>query len=358
MSGSNTIDYRPKPKPGKAAGPGEFTIAAIGLEHGHINGMCEKLMEAGAELKWVFDEDREKINHFLKKFPGVRQAASKAEILEDHEVQMVAAAAVPSQRGDLGLEILSAGKHYFTAKTPFTAKEQLEIAKAKTEETGLKWAINYSERVAVESAVFAGQLIDEGAIGRVVQVIGTGPHRLNAPARPDWFFKKEMYGGILCDIGSHQIEQFLYFTGAASAHVTLSNVANYKNKQFPELEDFGEASLTADNGAVNYFRVDWLTPDGLPTWGDGRTVILGTDGYIELRKNLDVTKDTGPNHLFLVNHEGERYFSLTGQVGYPYYRDLIHDCMHGTENAMTQGHAFKAAELCLEAQEKANWLEK
>ncbi|MGY4691559.1 Gfo/Idh/MocA family protein [Salibacterium sp. K-3] len=353
MNNSNTLDFEPAPKPEPAVGPGEFRIAAVGLEHGHINNMCRKLEEAGAEVKWVYDPDPDKVKAFQEKFPHARAASSRKEILEDEDVQLVAAAPVTSERGDLGLEVQDAGKHFFTAKAPFTTMEQLERARRKTEETGLKWAVNYSERVAVESAVFAGQIIDKGAIGRVVQVIGTGPHRLNAPSRPEWFFKKEQYGGILCDIGSHQIEQFLTFAGARDAEVQAGKVANYANKAYPELEDFGDATLTADNGAGNYFRVDWLTPDGLRSWGDGRTIILGTEGYIELRKNLNVTKEEEGDHLFLVNQQGERHYSLRGKVGCPFYHDLILDCLEHTERAMTQAHAFKAAELCLTAQEKA-----
>jgi predicted dehydrogenase len=223
----------------------------------------------------------------------------------------------------------------------------------KTAATGLKYAVYYSERLHVESAVFAGQLIEAGAIGRVLQVIGLGPHRLNAPSRPSWFFEHAQYGGILCDIGSHQIEQFLFYAGCEDATITSSKVANYHNKANPELEDFGDATLIGDNGATNYFRVDWLTPEGLGTWGDGRTIILGTEGYIELRKYIDIARDPQGDQLYLVNRQGEQHYSLNGQVGFPFFGQLILDCIHRTESAMTQKHAFKAAELCLLAQKQA-----
>lgn len=353
MQKKDGMNYAPKGKPNPVVEPGEFVIAAIGLDHGHIYGMCGGLIEAGATLKWVYDPDPKKVDEFRKAYPQVKVARSEQEILEDPNVQLVAGAKIPSQRCELGLRVMDHGKHYFTDKAPFTTLEQLEAARRKTKETGLKWAVYYSERIHVESAVFAGQLIEQGAIGRVVQVIGTGPHRINAQNRPEWFFKKEYYGGILCDIGSHQVEQFLFFAGAKDAKVVHSKVANYKHKDYPELEDFGDATLIADNGATNYFRVDWLTPDGLRTWGDGRTLILGTDGYIELRKYIDIARDESGDHLYLVNHEGEQHFSLHGQVGFPYFGQLILDCLHGTENAMTQEHAFKAAELCLIAQKQA-----
>lgn len=332
---------------------GEFVFAAIGLDHGHIYGMCNGLIEAGATLKAVYDPDPAKVEAFVKRYPQAKVAASEEEILEDKEIQLVAGAAVTSERCALGMRVMDSGKDYFTDKAPFTTLEQLEMARKKVKETGKKYMVYYSERLHVESAVYAGQLIEQGAIGRVVQVIGTGPHRLNAPSRPDWFFKKEKYGGILCDIGSHQCEQFLYFTGAKDAKVLHSKVANYHNKQYPELEDFGDATLLADNGATGYFRVDWLTPDGLRTWGDGRMIILGTEGYIELRKYIDIARDPERDHVYLVNGEGEFHFNVAGKVGYPFFGELILDCLNRTENAMTQEHAFKAAELCLIAQKQA-----
>jgi predicted dehydrogenase len=353
MQQNDGMNYAPKGKPQPVCEPGQFVFAAVALDHGHIYGMCNGLTEAGGTLKWVYDPDPAKVKAFLEKFPQAKAAESEQQIMQDPEVRLIAGAAVPSERCALGLRAMEHGKDYFTDKTPFTDLSQLEQARTMTARTGLKYMVYYSERLHVESAVYAGQLIEQGAIGRVVQVIGTGPHRLNAPSRPDWFFRKEKYGGILCDIGSHQIEQFLFFAGCKDAKVVQSKVANYKNKQYPELEDFGDATLIGDNGATNYFRVDWLTPDGLGTWGDGRTIILGTDGYIELRKYIDVARTREGDQLYLVNHEGERHFSLRGQVGYPFFGQLILDCLNRTENAMTQAHAFKAAELCLIAQRDA-----
>ena len=353
MSKKDGMNYAPQGKPRPVVKAGEFLFAAVGLDHGHIYGMCNGLTEAGATLKWVYDPDPLKVKEFLQRFPDVKVAESEEQVLEDPEVKLVAAAAVPSQRGPLGVKVMDYGKDYFTDKPPFTTLEQLQQAKDKVKETSQKYAVYYSERLHVECAVLAGQLIENGAIGRVIQVIGMGPHRINIPARPEWFFKKEYFGGIICDIGSHQIEQFLYFAGAKDAKVLHSKVGNYKFKQYPEFEDFGDATLVADNGATNYFRVDWLTPDGLGVWGDGRTFILGTEGYIELRKYIDVARDSRGGHLFIANQETEEYIDCNGKVGYPYFGELILDCLNRTENAMTQEHAFKAAELCLIAQRDA-----
>lgn len=350
---STKFNYEPDPKPAPVCRPEEFQFAAIGLDHGHIYGMCEGLKKAGAGLKWVYDPDPVKVDHFLKAFPEAKAARSEEEILQDPDVRLVGSAAVPSERCGIGLRAMAAGKDYFVDKAPLTTLEQLAAARKAAAETGKKYAVYYGERLHVESAAYAGQLIRRGVIGRVVQVIGFGPHRANIASRPDWFFDKDKFGGILCDIGSHQLEQFLFFTGAKDAKVAHSKVANYHHKQFPKFEDFGDVTLIGDNGATGYFRLDWFTPDGLSTWGDGRTVILGTDGYIELRKYVDIAREKGGNHVYLANKEGEFYFNVSGQVGHPYFGQLILDCLNRTENAMTQEHAFKAAELSLLAQRDA-----
>lgn len=353
MQKSDGMNYAPVGKGEPVCGKGDFPIAAIGLDHGHIYGMCNGLMEAGAELRSVYDPDAAKVEAFCKTYPDVKPAASKQEILDDEEIKLVAGASIPAHRCALGLEVLGHGKDYFVDKAPLTTLEQLDQARAKTAETGKKYAVYYSERLHTECSVYAGNLIEDGAIGRVLQVIGLGPHRLNAPSRPEWFFQYDLYGGIICDLGCHQVEQFLHYAGAKDANVVSSRVANYNNKGYPELEDFGDVSLVAGNGATNYFRVDWFTPDGLGAWGDGRAFILGTDGYIELRKYIDVARDPELDHVYLVNQKGEQHIAVHGTVGYPFFGQLVLDCLNRTENAMTQEHAFKTAEIALIAQKEA-----
>ncbi len=350
MQQSDGMNYAPQGKPSPVVKPGEFVFACAALDHGHIYGMANGLKEAGATLKYVYDPDPAQVDAFLKQHPGTPVADHLEQILDDPQVHMVASAAVTSERAALGIRVMEAGKDYFTDKAPFTTLAQIDAAKAAVARTGRKYMVYYSERLHVECAVYAGQLIQDGAIGRVLQVIGMGPHRLNAPTRPQWFFQKEKYGGILCDIGSHQIEQFLYFAGESDASVVRSQIANYAHPAYPELEDFGDAMLVGANGATNYFRVDWFTPDGLGSWGDGRTFILGTKGYIELRKYINIGVDTGGGHLFLANGETEQYLNVSGQVGYPFFGQLILDCLNRTEHAMTQAHAFKAGELCVRAE--------
>jgi predicted dehydrogenase len=347
------MSYAPQGKPSPVVRAGEFVFAAAFLEHGHIHGQANGLIEAGAEMKWVYDPDPKKVEAFRAKFPTARPARSFEEILDDPAVRLVAAAAVPCDRGPIGCRVMDAGKDYFTDKTPFTTLAQLEQARTTVARTGRKYMVYFSERLHVESAMHATDLVRGGAIGRVLQVIGLGPHRLSKPSRPAWFFEKARYGGILCDIGSHQFEQFLTFTGATDATISHAAVANYANPDTPEFEDFGEAALLGNNGATHYVRVDWFTPPGLSSWGDGRTFILGTLGTIELRKYVDVARETTGDHLYLVDGKGEHHLPVAGKIGYRFFGQMILDCLNRTENAMTQAHAFKAAELCLKAQAAA-----
>ena len=351
---SDGMNYAPKGRPQPVVKPGEFVFSAVRLDHGHIYGMCNGLTEAGGTLKYVYDRDPEKVAAFLKAFPQAKPARTEEEALADKDTHMIAGAAITSQRCELGLKAMAAGKDYFTDKAPFTTLSQLASAKDMAKKTGRRYMVYYSERLHVEGAVLAGYMVEQGLIGKVVSVAGFGPHRLMAPARPDWFFIRENYGGILCDIGSHQIEQYLYFAKEEDGQVASSRIANYANASYPELDDFGDCAITGANGTTNYFRVDWFTPDGLRTWGDGRTLILGTKGYIEIRKYVDVARtEQGGNHVFLVNGDGEKYINATGVTGYPFFGQLILDSLNRTENAMTQAHAFKAAELCLQAQAQA-----
>jgi len=344
--------YAPKGKVKHVIEPGEFKVAAIGLDHGHIYGMCNGLSEAGAEIVLVYDPDPEKAEAFRQSFPGVRVAGSEQEVLES-DVKLVATAAIPSDRTGIGLRAMAYGKDFFADKTPLTQRKHLEEARAAVKSTKRKFFVYFSERLHVESAVYAEQLIEQGAIGKVVSVAGFGPHRLNAPSRPGWFFDPERNGGILLDIGSHQIEQILYFAGAKDAQIVSSRLANYNCKAHETFYDYGDVTLTCDNGAAGYLRVDWFTPQGLGAWGDGRTTIVGTDGYIELRKYIDVARDAEGDHVYMVNHEGEHHFKAAGRCGFPFFGRMIRDCLDRTETAMCQDHIFRSVELALDAQESA-----
>ena len=330
-----------------------FPIGVIGLDHGHIYAMCNGLLEAGAKLVSVYDPDPEKVKAFQKQYPQVNVAVSEKEILENKEIRLIASAIRPDLRCSLGIRVMEHGKDYFADKPGMLSMEEIDAARKTCKRTGMKYMRYFGERVHVEGAVFAQQLIEQGEIGQVLQMTILAPHRLNKKTRPDWFFQKDKMGGIITDIGSHQIEQFLTYTGQEDAEVLYSAVANYANPDYPEFEDFGAGMLKAANGATCYFRLDWFTPDGLGAWGDGRVFLIGTKGTIEIRKYLNVGESSDGDNVYLVNSTGEHKFQVTGKVGFIFFGDFILDCINRTECVMTQEHVFRAMELAITAQNMA-----
>jgi len=326
-------------------------FGAIGLNHFHIYGQTQMLLDAGAELVSFFAEEPELAAPYGREYPQARLARSAAEILEDPTLDLIVSASIASERAGLAIAAMQHGKDALVDKPGATSLEQLAELKRVQQETGRIWSVYFSEHFSTRSTVHAGELVQAGAIGRVVQTTGFGPHRARVQARPPWFFKREQYGGILTDIASHQIEQFLFFTGSQTASIVTAQVGNFKYPQFPELEDYGDVTLRGDGG-LGSIRVDWYTPDGLPTWGDGRLFILGTEGYIELRKYVDIAGKPGDEHLFLVDQAGTRHIDCM-DMPLPFGPQLLHDIRNRTQTAVPQARTFLATRLAIQAQLQA-----
>jgi predicted dehydrogenase len=348
------LSIRPKMDtsyPGKINSMAPIRFSVIGLNHGHIYGQCEAVIRNGGKLVSFYAKEPELISAFQKRHPDAKLARSEKEILEDSTIKLIVSASIPIDRAPLGIQVMKHGKDFMVDKPGIVTLDQLADVRKVQKETSRIYSIMYSERLENRATVKAGELVKAGAIGNVIQTIGLGPHRINLKSRPQWFFDTKNYGGIICDIGSHQFDQFLFFTGSTSGEVVASQVGNVHYPQYPNFEDFGDVTVRG-NGGTGYIRVDWFTPDGLNTWGDGRLTILGTEGYIELRKNVDIAGHEGGNHLFLVDNKETRYFDCKNEP-LPYGQQLINDIDDRTETAMTQEHCFLATELALRAQKDA-----
>lgn len=327
-------------------------FAAIGLNHSHIYGQVNLLLREGAELVAFHSPEDDLAAQFSEKFPQAKRVSDQRAILEDPSIAMVLTAAILSERAAISVAAMRHGKDVMSDKPGMTTFAQLEELKRVQAETGRIYSVCYSEHFETRSTVKAGELVAAGAIGKVVHTVGLGPHQIRNNQRPDWFFDRKRYGGILTDIGSHQCEQFLFFSGTdTDAEVLSATVNNRGNPDKPGLQDVGDMHLKSP-GTTGYVRVDWHTPDGLGTWGDGRLTILGTEGYIELRKYIDIGGQPGTDHVFLVDKKGTHRISCANQ-DLPYGRQLIADVLNRTETAMPQVRAFKAMELALTAQAMA-----
>lgn len=325
-----------------------LAFVALGLDHRHIYGMTENMLAQGARCLGYWTHGApQPLDGFVARFPDLHRFDTlDAALRAGGELALISA--IPSDRASLAIRAMQSGHDVMTDKPGCTDMAQLAAIKACVAETGRIWSINFSERFEVPCVTLADQLVRDGAIGRVVHTTGLGPHRLNRATRPEWFFDRALYGGILTDIASHQIDQFMHFTGSDAAEITMAHVTNHTNASDPGLQDFGEVSLRSGH-ASGYIRVDWYTPYALPNWGDGRLTLLGTDGYIELRKYVDVGGRAGTDHLVLVNGTTCKNMDGSG-AGLPYFERLVHDIAHRTETAMTQRHCFTVMELALQAQ--------
>ena len=331
--------------------PGNIPLkfGVIGIDHPHVLDQVGRLLDLGCECAGWYTEGEPRTREGLRQqFPQLARVEDRRRLLEDSAVALIVTAAVPDLRAGIAVAAMQHSKDVMSDKPGCTTLEQLAQVRKAQAAMGRNWSVTFSERFAVRALTRAAELIAKGTIGRVVQTVGLGPHRLNRPQRPAWFFERARYGGILCDLASHQIDQFLFLTGSIDATVVASAVANYANLDCPELEDFGEVLLRSDR-ATGYARVDWYTPDGLPTWGDGRLTILGTEGYIEIRKYVDLAGRDGTDHLFLVTRDATQHVSCT-DAPLPYYPNLVRDVLDRTETAMPQAHCFKVMELALTAQ--------
>jgi predicted dehydrogenase len=327
-------------------------FAAIGFAHSHIYGQVDILRDSGASLVSFWDDSPERIAAFTERYPEAVQAPSIEAILEDSSIQVIVSASIPNERAPLGIRAMQHGKDFLSDKPGFTTLEQLNETRRVAAETQRKYIVFFSERLHNAATIQAGELVHGGAIGKVVQTVGFGPHRLLGHVKRDeWCFDNQYFGGIINDLASHQMDQFLYFTGSTEAQIVASQVANVKFSQFPKMDDFGDVIVRSPS-ATGYVRVDWLTPKGLSTWGDVRLFILGTEGYIELRKNADIAGREGANHLFIVDNDGMRHMDCH-RAEHPFGKQFIQDVLNRTETAMTQAHSFLASELALQAQIQA-----
>ena len=333
----------------------KIQFSVIGINHGHIYGMVDAIVRGGGQLMSVYAKEADLLDAFVKKYPQVKTVREEREILEDKSIQLVLTSGIASERAPLGIRVMKSGKDFLSDKPGITSLELLDQVRKVQKETKRIYSIMYSEHFENKATVKAGELIKAGAIGNVIQTIGLGPHKMNTKLRPDWFFDKNKFGGILTDIGSHQCDQFLFFTGSTKAEVVASQLGNVHHPEFPLFEDFGDMMLKG-NGGAGYVRVDWFTPDSVKVFGDGRLTILGTEGTIELRKYVDIAKSDKGSNLYLANNKETIYIDCNDTV-LPFGGQLVDDILNRTETAMTQDHCFLATELALKAQKMAKRLE-
>ncbi len=330
-------------------------FAVIGIDHRHVYELTQHLMDAGMDCAgwWPVTTNPHVLAGFRKRFPHLPEVAERDRLLDNPTIQLIVTASIPNERAALAIDAMRRGKDVLCDKPGITTRADLAAVEAAVAQTGRRFIVAFGDRWASPASARAKALVREGAIGRLVSTTGMSPHRLNRDTRPDWFWSARTNGSILVDIGCHQIDSFLHLTGREDAEIVHAAIRSVAPEHTPvsDFQDWGEMILRNDVATAT-MQMHWFTPDGLADWGDGRAFIIGTEGYIELRKNLDIAGRDGGQHLFLVNHAKTEHIACAGMaVGT--YRAFADDIRDRTETAMTQSHCFAVCRLALAAEEKA-----
>lgn len=325
-------------------------FAAIGLDHRHVYDLTAGLLDAGAVCAGYDPQtsDPRVLAGFRKRFPDV-PAVSRERLLDDASIDFIVLCAVPRDRAALAIEAMRRGKDVMVDKPGVTTPDHLAAVEATVRETGRIWSICLGRltSAAVQAAL---EVVRSGELGRLVSLHSLAPHRLNRALRPAWFFEREAYGGIINDIGVHSIDQFLAFAGAADATIAASTIGCFGTPP-AGFEDFAEITLHSAT-MTGTMRLDWFTPDGLPDWGDGRLFLVGTEGTLELRKNLDIAGRAGGDHMFVANRQRTRYQDCS-LLPVSSYRDFLEDVRDRGERVTDGGRVFSVCRLALRCQAEA-----
>jgi predicted dehydrogenase len=322
-------------------------FAAIGLDHRHIYDLTAGLLAAGAQCVGHDPEssDQRVLAGFRKRFPDV-PSVERGRLLDDKSIDFIVLAAIPRDRAAIAIEAMRRGKDVMVDKPGVTTSDQLAAVEAAVRETGRIWSMALG-RLTSSAVQVALQVARSGELGRLVSLTSLAPHRLNRALRPAWFFERAAYGGIITDIGVHSIDQFLAFADVSDATIAAATIGCFGTEP-PGFEDFAEVTLRG-GGMTGTMRLDWFTPDGLADWGDGRLFLTGTEGTLELRKNLDLEGRAGGNHMFVTNRKQTRYVDASTHP-VTYYQDFLADVRDRSGTTMDRGRVFAACRLALQCQ--------
>lgn len=332
---------------------GAVRFTVVGIEHLHVFELVQGLLDAGA-VDVGHAAEPGPLRDLYEGWRTESPQLTTEEALTGGDVDLVVLAGVPSERAAHAISALDAERSVLSDKPGVTTLDQLTDVISAEMYGAQRWWVLFSERFGNRSVTEAVARARSGAIGRIVDVVGLGPHTLAADSRPDWFWSPERSGGILGDIATHQIDQFCAIVDPACAteiHVTASSVGNVACSDHPEMEDIGRFSLEG-GGATGNHRVDYLTAAGLGTWGDCRLMITGTDGTLEVRANIDPAGADGGEHLIQVDASGTTRIDTSG-VEIDWAQRLLADLADGGDRLMPAAHVHRVCRLALIAQHEA-----
>jgi len=326
-------------------------FGVIGIDHGHVYMMINNLLAVpGVECVGYYTDLPTLEAQMTRAFPNIPLARSDGELLERNDVDLIVSASVPNDRAPLAIRAMNHGKDFF-GDAPFpTTLEHLDLLESTQTRTKKSVFIYLRERLLSRAEQLAARLVRAGEIGRPVNFIGLEPHKLMAGHRPSWQFKKLLSGGILNELGVHVLDSFCFLTGQAvkTGRARVGNVANPDEYDF---QDFGDITFQGTSGTTGYARVDWLTPETLPSFGDLRCMVVGTEGYLEVRKKIDLAVDnnryTGDQLLICSKNRAPERVDCR-HIPITFHEQLVQDVIQGANRCIPHHYFFRLMRKLLE----------
>lgn len=325
-------------------------FAVIGVDHPHAAVLAAGLLDAGATCVGWADPSGSAGHGRAGVFPGLFPALPErtSEELLASGLDLAVLAPIPNQRAKIAIGALDAGVDVLVAKPGATCTDDLDAVEAAAVASGKRWWVAFTEHFTSRAVVRADEIIASGRIGTVRHVLGIGPHRVG-PNRPDWFFDPGRAGALIVDLASHQLHHAARLLGTSDLTVLAARTtsAAARSEPWPGGVMLGEVLVEGGTGSA-YLRVDWLTPDGLPSWGDVRLFVTGDVGTIEVRSNCDPGGSPGGDHLVVVDAHGvERMDCSADPLGWAHA--LLADVRDDTETLTTTEHSIAVSRLALRA---------
>jgi predicted dehydrogenase len=269
-------------------------VAIIGVAHPHVEYVLEELKRSDRKdytLLGVQDSDVELAHHYAAPF-GAPVFAQVNEILAERPDVAVIAGRY-AERGTEAAAALRAGAHIIADKPLCTSLEQLNEVEQAVRVSGRSVTLLLEKRGYPETLA-AHEFIQTGGLGEIVGITSVGPHKLNPNTRPEWFFRRDEYGGIIGDLAVHDLDTALLFAPAQSAQVRGWVRAVAPNG----FAHYGVASVITPTTVISA-EVSWLTPQASDVHGDYRMRVVGTRGTLEIfwaRGRVEVVTDDRVAH--------------------------------------------------------------
>ncbi|MBN1371711.1 MAG: Gfo/Idh/MocA family oxidoreductase [Anaerolineaceae bacterium] len=183
------------------------------------------------------------------------------------------------------------------------------------------------------------QAVKAGVIGDPRLIQAQKSYRLGA--RPDYYFRRETYGGTIPWVGSHAVDLIHWLSGQRFESVFATHSAQ-NNAGYGTMEVSAQMQFVLSGGVAASASLDYLRPSGAPSHGDDRARVAGTLGVIEARAG----------RVWLIDAQGERELALREPPSL--LADFVAQVEGSGEGMQDGAQTLAVTEACLLARQSAD----